>query len=40
MLTRMGARELDPPDWGPTRSFDQPAVMALVLGGLFLAGAT
>jgi diguanylate cyclase (GGDEF)-like protein len=39
-ITGMGARELDPPDRGQTRSFDQPAVMALVLGWLYVAGGT
>jgi diguanylate cyclase (GGDEF)-like protein len=41
MLTGMGTREPDPaagPGSAP-RSFDQPSVMALVLGGLYLAGA-
>jgi diguanylate cyclase (GGDEF)-like protein len=41
MLTPMGTRESDlPRRRGITGSFDQPAVMALVLGGLYLAGAT
>jgi diguanylate cyclase (GGDEF)-like protein len=41
MLTRMGTRESDlSRRRGITGSFDQPAVMALVLGGLFLAGGT
>lgn len=41
MLTRMGTRESDlPRRRAITGSFDQPAVMALVLGGLFIAGGT